>query len=176
MKTKADIIMQTMNILFWIIFIGLCIKTGALLVSFFSSLFSSPESASDLFIGYDLLTIYGLDTYQYVLIASFILILTGLKAYIAYLVIKISIKFDLKNPFSLRTANLIQKISKIAVFTGLLAMIASRYCDWLFKRFEIAERIDLGGSETLFFAGILFIIGQVFKRGVELQSENELTI
>jgi hypothetical protein len=33
-----------------------------------------------------------------------------------------------------------------------------------------------GGSEYLLMAAILVAISQVFKRGVELQSENELTV
>jgi hypothetical protein len=31
-------------------------------------------------------------------------------------------------------------------------------------------------GETLFLAGVVFVIAQIFKKGVEIQSENELTI
>lgn len=31
-------------------------------------------------------------------------------------------------------------------------------------------------GEFIFLAGVIFIIAQIFKKGIELQSENELTI
>ncbi len=40
----------------------------------------------------------------------------------------------------------------------------------------IKFELDCGSSEFLFMAGIIFIIALIFKRGVEIQSENELTI
>jgi hypothetical protein len=37
--------------------------------------------------------------------------------------------------------------------------------------------LRLGGADVwLFMAVVLFIIAQIFKRGIEIQSENELTI
>ena len=37
---------------------------------------------------------------------------------------------------------------------------------------------DLGSQNLQFFllAGVIYVVGQVYKRGVELQSENDLTI
>jgi len=35
---------------------------------------------------------------------------------------------------------------------------------------------DFGAEGVLFMAGILFIVSYIFKHGVKLQSENELTI
>jgi hypothetical protein len=32
-----------------------------------------------------------------------------------------------------------------------------------------------GGSEFVFFGGVIFVISPVFKKGTEIQSENELT-
>jgi hypothetical protein len=32
------------------------------------------------------------------------------------------------------------------------------------------------GKEYLFMAGIVFVIGQVFRRGLELQSENDYPV
>jgi hypothetical protein len=36
--------------------------------------------------------------------------------------------------------------------------------------------IGENAGEFLFMAGLVFIISPIFKRGVELQSENELTV
>ncbi len=45
MTSQTSSILKTMNVILWIIFIGLCIKTGALLFSFFVSLFINAEGA-----------------------------------------------------------------------------------------------------------------------------------
>jgi len=39
---------------------------------------------------------------------------------------------------------------------------------------EAPESIEAG--EILFMAGLVFVIAQIFKRGVEMQAENELTV
>jgi hypothetical protein len=33
-----------------------------------------------------------------------------------------------------------------------------------------------GGAEFLLLGGIIFMIAEVFKRGIEIQTENELTV
>ena len=39
------------------------------------------------------------------------------------------------------------------------------------------QLLHLGGADVwLFMAVILFIIAQIFKRGIEIQTENELTV
>ncbi len=87
--------MKVMNIIFWIIFIGLCIKTGAILISFLVSVFVNPEAAKDLYLGLDFFEVYNIDLNHYVNVLSFIVVLTGMKAYIAYLAIRLFSKFDL---------------------------------------------------------------------------------
>jgi hypothetical protein len=46
---------------------------------------------------------------------------------------------------------------------------------WLSKQAGLSLQ-DWNGAEFLFVAGLVFIVSQIFKRGVEMQSENELTV
>ena len=78
-------------------------------------------------------------------------------------------------PFSAQMMSLIQKISHIALGIGIVALVAQNYGRWLMHRGHSVPQ-NWGGEEFLFLAGIIFIIGLVFKRGIEIQSENELTI
>lgn len=50
------------------------------------------------------------------------------------------------------------------------------YLNWLEK--TTGEQLgDLGvGDEFLLFAAIVYIVAQIFKRGIELKEENELTV
>ena len=175
MTTTTITILKLMNVLFWIIFIGLCIKTGALLISFFVSIFVNPAGAKDLYMGLNLSKLYNYSLPYYVPMASLVIVLTGLKAYIAYLVVKIFTKFDLAKPFNHDITSLITTISHVALETGILAIIASGTSDWITKR-GIDVPDNWGGGEILFFAGVIYIIAIVFKKGTELQTENDLTV
>ena len=74
---------------------------------------------------------------------------------------------------------MISKISHIAIEIGVTIIFASAYFKWLAKRgYEIPPLGEyLGGAfEYLLMGALIYAIAQVFKRGVEIQSENELTV
>lgn len=173
---KTNVIMKLMNIIFWILFIGLCIKTGAIIVSFFVSIFVNPEGAKNLYLGLNLFDIYNDNFNNYVGVVSFIIVLSGMKAYLAFLAVKLFMKFDLNYPFNENVAALISKIGYYALSIGLVAYIADQSSGRLLKRGGEISNINWGAEEFLFFAGIIYILALVFKRGIEIQNENELTI
>ncbi|MBQ4819817.1 DUF2975 domain-containing protein [Aquimarina sp. MMG016] len=173
MKTKQ--VLSLMKIISWIIFIGLCIKLGVILFSSAISLFVDQNAAENLYLDLDLSNLYDFSMKYYMILLSLIVSILAMKAYLFYLVIKIFKKIDFDEPFTIVIANLISSVSYISLCTGLLAHFATRYSDWLLKKGVIFD-LDWGSSEFLFMAGIIFIIAFIFKRGVEIQTENELTI
>jgi hypothetical protein len=170
--------LMLITIVIWSIFIGLCIKAGALLLTFVYSLFK-PIVAQDLFEG---LNLYGLLTqhfWNYVGVMTFLLIITGQKAYMFYLMILVFLKINLVHPFSKEISKKISEISYVSFQIGLTIIIASAYFKWLVKRsFDIPALGEyIGGAfEYLLMAALIYAIAQIFKRGVEIQSENELTV
>lgn len=175
MTTTDSTILKIMNVLFGIAFIGLCIKTGAILISFIVSHFVNSEGAKDLYQGLNLFDLYSYDKLHYTFTVSLLLVLTGLKAYIAYLVIKFFMKFKLSKPFGNDLTDLFLKISYTALEAGVLALIASGYSKGISKK-GIPIPIDWSGSEILFFAGVIYLLALVYKKGTDLQMENDLTV
>lgn len=175
MKTTNSAILKTMNVLFWIAFIGLCIKTGSILTSFIVSHFVNPEGAKDLYLGLNLFGLYSYDKSHYTFTVSLLLVLTGLKAYIAYLVVKFFLKFKLSKPFGNDLTDLFLQISYTALGTGVLAILASGYSKWVAKK-GIPVPIDWSGNEILFFAGVIYLLALIYKKGTDLQMENDLTV
>jgi len=176
---ETDKILKLMKFLFWAVFIGLCIKTGSLVISFFVSLFTNPEGAKNLYLGLDLSELRNLNTWYYINLMTLIIAFSALKTQIAYLVTKLFTKINFDKPFNTITAKLLSKISHFALGTGVLALIANAYNMWLYKGGlieNVAQQYVEGSREFLFLAGIIFIIAQIFKKGVDLQTENELTI
>ena len=173
MKTKQ--VLDIMKIMSWIIFVGSCINAGAIIISFFVSVFINQEASKNLYLGLNLSEIYHFGKWQYIGVVLFIISIAVLKAHLFYLVITIFSKINLQHPFSFAVSNLISKISYACLSIGLIAVIASGYAKYLLNR-GVSFRLNFDGSEFLFTAGILFIIAYLFKRGIEIQSENELTI
>ncbi|MDT7833069.1 DUF2975 domain-containing protein [Flavobacteriaceae bacterium S356] len=180
MKTKkTKKIILAMNIIAAIIFIALCAKTGAILYSFCVSLFGNSEGAGNLYLGLNLSDLYNFDITYYTFMGAFIIIISGLKAYLFFSVIKLFSRTNIEQPFSETIASLIKKMSFVAFTIGLFAAIAVKYSEWIAdKGVELNTLFEYisGGEEFVFFGGILFMIWVVFKKGIEMQTENELTI
>jgi len=179
MKKKTHELLIVMKVLTWLVFLGLCIKTGALIISFFVSEFINPLASKNLYLGFDLSNLKQFSNGHYSAMVLLIIVLSALKALMFYHVIKFFLRLNLMNPFSPDVAFLIKKISYVAFAIGTLSMIAIQYSRWLSKNGVVftglMEFID-SGAAFLFFSGIIFIISLVFKKGIEIQTENELTV
>jgi hypothetical protein len=179
MGAKNKLTLTVMNVLSWVIFIGLCIKTGTIFYSFVVSLHVNPEAAQNLYLGLNLSALYDFSLLLYCSLMILIILIWGFKAFLFYFAIQIFLKLNLVKPFSTEIASLISKISYVACMVGVLSIVTSSFTVWLFTfriHFPNDIRDFIGGSEFLFIAGILFIVALIFKSGIEIQSENELTV
>lgn len=172
---KTEQILNILRVVSWIIFIGLCIKAGALFFSFMVSLFVNSMGSEDLYPGLNFSQLYEFGKWHYIAMMSLMIAIAGLKANLFFEVVKILTKINMNHPFSRYIAKLVFKMSNIAIQIGIASVIGSLYANWL-KDKGVAVTFDGGISEFLFLAGILYVIAQIFKRGIELQSENELTV
>jgi hypothetical protein len=168
-------VLKIMHFIFWLVFIGLCIKTGAIVVSFIVSLWVNSVGAKDLYMGLDLSSVMVLHRWHYIHIVSLLITVHVLKAYMAYIIIKIFMKFNVAKPFESGIQKQILKISYVAFSTGIVALISASYSKWLLKKGATIP-VDWAANEILFFAGIIYIIALVFEKGTELQTEQDLTV
>lgn len=170
--------LMLITIVIWSIFIGLCIQAGAILFTFIYSLFN-PIVAQNLYEGLNLSALMEQDIRHYIGLLSLIVAITGLKAYIFYLMIRIFLKINLTHPFSKEVSKLISKIGQVTVEIALFIIFTNAYVKWLSKRaFDLPALGEyMGGAFEYFLMGIIiYAISKVFKRGLEIQSENELTV
>ena len=83
-------------------------------------------------------------------------------------------------PFSREVRDFIIRVSYLAFGTGLFTVWGVKYTEWLIaKGVKMPDMLHLrlGGVDVWLFMGvILFVIAHIFKRGIEIQTENELTI
>lgn len=171
-ETFNKIIFNLVYITFWIIFIGLCINAGIQILFYIlqltrfsniipeilSKINSAPEENPVLF-----LILMLLKTFYYSLIA-----------YISYIIIEILKQLKLEQPFSTKVKDLLLKITKVSLVLFATAILGHISTENFFlttpKSFEWSE------NKIIFFTGIMYVVYLVFKKGLELQQQTDLTI
>jgi hypothetical protein len=178
MTKKDDFIWKALNVASWVIFIGLCVEAGALLFNFIFTLFK-PIATYNIYKGLNLSELYLNHFAHYVALMSFVVVLATLKAYLFFFVVEIFTKLNLGNPFNAGIAKLIEKIGFEAFVISIISIVAHQYTKGLMQdglKVDSIESYWNDSSAFMMMAAILFIISHIFKKGIELQNENDLTV
>jgi len=181
-KITTNQILKILQLLAWIIFIGLCVEAGAIIFNTVITLFINPAGVENFWEGADLSGLYKFDQSHFTVITVIMIIVAVLKAIMFYLIVKLFTdkKLNMSHPFNVELRRFILNLSYLALGIGLFSHSGAEYCAWLAE--QGCKKIDLeslhmaGADVWLFMAVILFVIGQIVKRGVEIQAENDLTI
>ena len=183
MKVKITTrqILKILYFISWIIFTGLCIEAGGFLVNAIFALVK-PEASKHLWQQVDLSALLKYDPGYFFTVTFTMSIAAALKASIFYLIIKMlgNKNLNISHPFSIETRRFIFRISYLSLLIGLFSWWGVKYVEWLVRQgvnMPDIQYLRLGGADVWLFMGvILFVIAQIFKRGIEIQSENELTV
>lgn len=161
----------------WLIFIGLCIETGSYLFNTYYALLYQPRAAEH----------YGLGEVLQVAPTPFVVIMTQLtvvallKAILFYLIVKLihDKKINLNAPFNPDMAQFLNRIGYLTLGISFFTFWGAQHIQLLAKQgMQVtSQQLLFSGADIwLFMCIVLLVIAQLFKKGIELQSENELTI
>ena len=173
MKSKTEKLLMVMNILAWVVFIGLLIVAGSIIISYFVSI-GNPLAAKNLYRGMDLYAYRQHSFGHYTFVVGYKVILNIIQAYIAFLMTSLLSRLNIIKPFNANVVKLMQKISYSILWVWLVAMVHNIHVGILEKSYGLVATYISGDS--IFLAGIVYVLAQMFKRGAEIQSENELTV
>lgn len=168
----------TLHVIAWIIFVGLSIEAGGLIVNFAFSVFK-PEFVGNLYQKLDLSLLHQQNQFVFFGMYGFVVFISILKALLFYTVIELLLKLDLTKPFSSFVSTKISQISYYTFSIGILSYIARQIAEsLLIQGYEIDKlsQFWVDSSAFILMAAIIYIIAVIFKRGIELQEESELTI
>ena len=174
-------VLKMLYIISWILFIGICIEAGGFLFNTFF-VFMKQESVKYFWQQADLTELLQYDKGYYFTVTLTMSIVAVLRACIFFLIIKIlhHKKLDMAQPFSKEVRRFIFSLSYLAVLAGIFSYWGVKNVAWLEQKgvaIPDIQDLRLGGADVWLFMGvILFVITQIFKRGIEIQSENELTV
>lgn len=178
MSPKTDLVTKFLHVISWIIFIGLCIQTGTLIFNYTFIQFHVFE-VEKLYLILDLTKLFEQDEVLFGLLFSLAIGVTGMKAYTFFLITQIFENLNLHKPFSEKISTLISNISYYIFFVGILGAFSHEFQQGLLKRgYDVAEAGQYWNDYDayLMMAAVVFVIAQIFKKGLELQSENDLTV
>lgn len=178
MSKTNSFVFRGLTVVASFILIGLCIQVGGLLTNFFFHFFK-PNALSKLFITLDLTAMYEKSQWAFYSMYSFILVIAVLTTILFLEVVQMMMKMDLSNPFNSFVSNKIYRISHITFSIGFLSLIARKSADYLQKHSYDTDMLNQywqDSSAFILMAGIIYIIAIIFRKGLEIQNENELTV
>ncbi|MBN2807770.1 MAG: DUF2975 domain-containing protein [Prolixibacteraceae bacterium] len=178
MDKSEKVVFIGLKVLAWAIFVSLCVEAGGFIVNFVMSIFK-PEWLGNLYQKLDLSTVHAQSEWVFYLVYGFILIVALLKACLFYLVIRLVHKLDLSNPFNNFVANQISLLSYCSFAIGILSSVAKQVVKNLLARgYEVAALNQFWTDNKTFIlmSAVILIIASIFKKGVEIQNENDLTV
>ncbi|MEP7322567.1 MAG: DUF2975 domain-containing protein [Saprospiraceae bacterium] len=176
MKTRTEKILDVLIVLAWMGFIGYAVNFGSQLISFIVS-FGNPEASKHIYrVDQNLISVRQFNFRYYVGVMSFVLVLSIMLMQLWYVVITLLSKLNIKNPFTIEVAKKLEKIAYSLLSIWIVGFIGEKYVDWVSKNMGGPLSIIKATNEFLFTAGIVYIISQIFRHGIELQEENQQTI
>jgi hypothetical protein len=177
MKAKTQTILTISKFLALAGAVGYSILCGSQLTTLVAS-FVNPEWAKRT---YEVdLNVFSIRDHSagYYFFAMFLTIAVSvLKALIWWMVFGLLSKLKLQTPFSMEVE---RKLERIAYLLLTIWIVGSPfwkiYINYLSRDTGIQLTTNNSGDEYFFMAGMIYIISQVFKRGIEIQEENQLTV
>lgn len=178
MSTTNKFVFKGLHIVAWIIFVGLSIEAGALIVNFIFSIYK-PEFVQNLYQKLDLSEMYSSSKMVFFGVYGFILFISLLKACLFYVVIELLWKLDLAKPFNSFVSRKITQISYFTFSIGILSYIARQTAKNLQHHGYTIDNLNQFWPDSqayILMAAVIYVIATIFKKGVEIQNENDLTV
>jgi Protein of unknown function (DUF2975) len=110
---------------------------------------------------------------------SFMIVIAVLKSYLFYILNRQMTKLDLEKPFSSFFSKQISQISSFTFAIGLIGYIAhegSKNLQRYDYKLDQLDKFWVDYDAFIFMAAVVYVIALIFKKGIEFQSEKELTI
>ncbi len=178
LKISSKMMLKILYVISFTLFIGLCIETGSFISNAIFTLAVNQENAAY----FGLSNLYAFDPGYYIVILLLMTIVGCMEAIMFYLIVKIlrDEKLIFVQPFNSDMGRFIFNISYLAVGIGVFSFWGVNYIEWLVKqgvKMPDVQTLRLGGADVWLFMGVtLLVIAHIFKRGIEIQTENDLTI
>jgi Protein of unknown function (DUF2975) len=177
MKTKTETILMISKILAFMGFVWYCILWGSRLTTLVASFINLEWAKHTYEVDLTLLGVREHSIGIYVFAMCLMIAVFVLKALVWYVVFDLLSKLKLQTPFSIQVEKKLERMAYLLLGVWIVSTVFWKTCLYYVSTdtgIQLASNNN--GSEYLFMAGMMYIISQVFKRGIEIQEENQLTV
>jgi len=172
MATKKDYLLIVLHILSWIIFVGLCVEAGGFLFNTLYTLFYNPAGAANFWMKSDLSGLYSFNQSHFVTLTVIMVIASVLKFH--------DKKLDLTAPFNESFGRGLYNLSYLTAGISLFTYWGTKLSASLTEQgvsLPSLQELRLAGPDVwLFMCVALLVFARIFKKGITIQHENQLTI
>ncbi|MFE3848604.1 DUF2975 domain-containing protein [Flavobacterium sp. LB3P45] len=182
MSIKKDTFLKALQVVLCILFIDICIEAGGFIFNTFFILVINPVDANKFWAEVNLSELYNYNQSYFITVTSLMIIVALMRPVMFYIIAKIFHHkiLNLLQPFNETVRHFILKTAYLALGIGFLSFWGAKYIQDLVNQgmqMPDLQHLRLGGADVwLFMAVILFGIAQIFKKGIEIQNENDLTV
>lgn len=182
MKLNSNFILELLTFFIWLYTIILCITLSVVVLLILNTILgvdigNMKEMKINVnVVGERITNIQSLEKGKMLLILFYAVICGVLELILFINVIKILRRIKLNHFFSSEIYSMISKIARLALGIGCISLLANFVSQLACGNFSISLDIHNENFQLFLFAGVVYIIAQVYKKAVDLQSENDLTI
>ena len=177
MKTRTEKILIVLRILAFMGAIKYSIDCGAQLTHFVASFINTDWAKRTYEVNLDIFNIREKSIAYYSYAMCLTIAVSALKATIWYVVYALLTKLKLQTPFSMEVEKKLERIAYLLLGVWIVSTIFWKTClYYVSTETGIQLATNSNADEYLFMACMIYIISQVFKRGIEIQEENQLTV
>lgn len=181
-KISAKIVKNVLLFITWILFIGLCVQAGNFLCNAIFAVALNSTENSQFWKVTDLSALFQYNETYFITQTSLMVIVVVMKAILFYLILKLLLNksFDFSKPFNEDFKKFISMTGYLTLGLGIFSNWGSNYAASI-KNSGVAmptlESMELAGADVWIFMSVtLFVIAYIVKKGIEIQTENDLTI
>lgn len=182
MSVKTDYFLKVLHVLAWIIFIGVSIEAGSFIFNLIFTYLFIAKGDREFRTEVDLSALYHHNDRDYITIISLMIIVAVLKAIMFYVIVRFfhDKPYNLDQPFREPVRRFVLNLAYISFGIALFSSWGAGYSKGLVKQgisVPDLQTLKMAGADVWLFMGVaLLVIAQVFKKGIELQEENDLTV
>ena len=182
MEKKIDYRFVMLQVVSWVIFIGLCIETGGFISSTIYTLFYNSAGANMFWTNINFNELYNFNQSHFISITVLMIIVSVLKSIMFYIIVSMFYKnrINLSNPFNEAFGKYIFKIAYLVLGIGLFTYWGTNFTTWIVAQnvnMPTIQQLNFAGADVWLFMGVtLLIFAKIFQKGLELKAENDLTI
>lgn len=181
-RISSNQVLRILQVISWIIFIALLVDAGGIIFNVIFTFAYNSDNTEHFWGGANLKNLYEYDHGQYVVIGIYMGIVTVLKAIMFYVIVRFlsSKKLIVDTPFNPALRKFVLILSYISIGIGIFAHMGVNYSKWLAGKgvsMPDSQLLKLGGADVWFLMAVtLIVIAQILKKGIKIQTENDLTI